>query len=82
MRVSGVDGKAQGFEVVGIGVLVEGGFDCRAVLRTGGIGDGFVEVDDLAGEVVECAALFVGLFEGGNAVIGGDGEIVNVDGCM
>jgi hypothetical protein len=56
-------------------------FEAVAHVLGGGVSDGFVEVDDLTGEVVESGALFVRFTE----VVGGvrrgrNGEVVDVYG--
>ena len=67
MGVGGVDGEAKCFEGGSGFVVGEVMFEAIAHVAGGGIGDGFVEVNDLPGESVEGGTLFVGFFEAGSS---------------
>jgi hypothetical protein len=68
--VSGVDGEAECFESSCQFVVGKVMLEAVAHIRGGGVSDGFVEIDDLAGESVEGGALFVCFLE----VVGGIGR--------
>ena len=67
MGVGGVDGEAECFEGGGRVVIGEILFEQFSHVVGGGIGDSFVEVNDLPGESVEGGALFVGFLEAGSS---------------
>ena len=67
MCVSSVDGETECFEGGGGVVIGEILLEQFSHVVGGGIGDSFVEVDDLSSESVESGALFVGFLEVGGS---------------
>ena len=67
MGVGCVDGEAKCFEGGGGVVIRESLFELFSHVVSGGVGDSFVEVNDLPGESVEGGALFVGFLEAGSS---------------
>ena len=81
MGVGGVDGESECFECSCKFVVGKVMLEAVAHVEGGGVGDGFVEIDDLAGKSVDCGALFVRFLE----VVGGvrrgrNGKVVYVYG--
>ena len=64
MGIGGVNGEAKCFEGGSEFIVREVMFKAIAHVASGGIGDGFVEVNDLPGEVVELGTFPVSVGQG------------------
>ena len=81
MCIGGVNSEAECFEGCGKFVTREISFEVAAHVLGGGVCDGFVEVNDLAGKFVESNALFIGIAEVlGGVGGGGNSEVIDVNG--